>query len=87
MDFDYSKLLGRIKEYGYTQETLAKEIGITESSMSLKLNNKAPFKQIEIRLICQVLEIADEDIGVYFFTPKVRKTRTDEEAAECVEGG
>lgn len=77
MEFDYSKLLGRIREYGYTQETLAKEIGVTESSMSLKLNNKAPFKQIEIRLICKILRIADREIGAYFFVPKVRKTRTD----------
>lgn len=87
MEFDYSKLLGRIKEYGYTQETLAKEIGITESSMSLKLNNKAPFKQIEIRLACKILEITDEEIGVYFFAPKVRKSRTEESATVCVEGG
>ena len=76
MEFDYSKLLGRIRECGYTQETLAKEIGITESSMSLKLTNKTPFKQIEIRLICKVLKIQSNEIGVYFFTPKVRKTRT-----------
>ena len=76
MEFDYSKLLGRIKECGYTQETLAKEIGITESSMSLKLTNKTHFKQIEIRLICKVLKIQSSEIGVYFFTPKVRKTRT-----------
>ena len=76
MEFDYSKLLGRIREHGYTQETLAKEIGVTESSMSLKLNNKAPFKQIEIRLVCKILDIADHDIGLYFFAPRVRKTRT-----------
>ena len=77
MEFDYSKLLGRIRECGFTQETLAKEIGITESSMSLKLTNKTPFKQIEIRLICKVLNIQRSEIGVYFFTPKVRKTRTE----------
>lgn len=79
MKFDYSKLLGRIKEFGYTQETLAKEIGITESSMSLKLNNKAYFKQIEIRRICKVLSIADSEIGVYFFALEVRESRTDYE--------
>lgn len=79
MEFDYSKLLGRIKEFGYTQETLAREIGINESSMSLKLNNNAFFKQVEIRRICEVLEIADDEIGLYFFTPKVRKTRTEDE--------
>jgi transcriptional regulator with XRE-family HTH domain len=79
MGFDYSKLLGRIKEFGYTQESLAKEIGITVASMSLKLNNKANFKQREIRSICKVLKIPCGEIGIYFFTLKVRKTRTKEE--------
>ena len=73
MQFDYSKLLGRIKECGFTQETLAKRIGIAESSMCLKLNNKAGFRHREIFLICEVLKIAEDEIGVYFFTLKVRK--------------
>lgn len=67
MEFNYSKLLGRIKEFGFTQETLAKEIGITKASMSLKLNNKAYFKQYEIRAICKILNISDDEVGVYFF--------------------
>ena len=72
MAFDYSKLLGRIKECGFTQETLAKHIGIAESSMCLKLNNKANFRHSEIYLICKALGIGNSEIGVYFFTPKVR---------------
>lgn len=72
MGFDYSKLLGRIKECGFTQETLAKHIGIAESSMCLKLNNKAYFRQIEIISICKALKIAISEIGAYFFTIKVR---------------
>lgn len=72
MVYDYSKLLGRIKECGFTQETLAKHIGITKSSMSLKLNNKASFRQIEIFSICVALDIGSGEVGVYFFTPKVR---------------
>lgn len=72
MAFDYSKLLGRIKEYGFTQESLAKHIGIAESSMCLKLNNKGNFRHNEIFLICEALRIAISEIGVYFFTQKVR---------------
>lgn len=72
MLFDYSKLLGRIKECGFTQETLAKHIGIAESSMCLKLNNKANFKHIEIFRICNALKIVISEIGIYFFTTKVR---------------
>lgn len=73
MEFDYSKLLGRIKECGFTQKTLAKHIGIAESSMCLKLNNKANFAHSEMYLISEALKIAVSEIGVYFFTPKVRK--------------
>ena len=71
--FDYSKLLGRIKEYGFTQERIASEIEVSESTLSLKLNNKAFFTQKEIIYICALLEIAYSDIGVYFFTPRVQE--------------
>lgn len=72
MAFDYSKLLGRIKECGFTQETLAKEVGISKGTMSLKLNNKANFGQVEIFAICVALKIPTHEIGAYFFTKKVR---------------
>lgn len=73
MAFDYSKLLGRIRECGFTQESLAKRIGIAKSSMCLKLNNKANFTHPEVFLICEALNIEAGKIGVYFFTPKVRQ--------------
>ena len=51
MQNDYSKLLGRMKECGMTQEALACAIGISESTLNLKLNNKGVFTQKEIRNI------------------------------------
>ena len=74
MQFDFSKLLGRIKECGYTQEQLADEIGITKTTLNLKLNNKANFTLPEMEKIRRVLCIAVEEMGVYFFTPKVQET-------------
>ena len=73
MHFDYSKLLGRIRERGITQEMLAKAIGMTAATLSLKLNNKAVFKQSEIKRICAALEIEDADILGYFFTQEVQE--------------
>ena len=70
MQFDFSKLLGRIKEFGYTQESLAEEIGISKVTMSLKLNNKAFFTQPEIEKIRKALLIPRDEVGVYFFYPK-----------------
>lgn len=73
MQFDFSKLLGRIKEYGYTQERLAEEISMTKTTMSLKLNNKAYFTQPEIEKIRRILNIDAEEVGVYFFALKVQE--------------
>lgn len=68
MSFDYSKLLGRMREKNITQEVLAERIGNTPSTLSLKLNNKAKFKQPEIADICKILDISSNLIGTYFFT-------------------
>lgn len=73
MQFDFSKLLGRIKEYGYTQERLAEEVGMAKTTLSLKLNNKASFTQPDIEKIRKILHIDIGEIGVYFFTPKVQE--------------
>ena len=73
--YNYSKLLGRMRERGVTQERLATEIGITEATLSAKLNNKFNFKADEIDSICRVLDISNEEIGEYFFAPKVWKSK------------
>lgn len=72
--YDYAKLIGRIKEYGFTHEQLAAKIGMSKSTLSFKLNNKAFFSQKEIRIICDLLEIEIAEIGLYFFTLKVQKS-------------
>lgn len=71
MSFDYSKLLGRMREKNITQEVLAERIGNTPATLSLKLNNKAKFKQSEIADICKILDISSNLIGTYFFTIRV----------------
>lgn len=67
MKRNYSKLLGRIKECGLTQEQLAKAIGKNKSTLSAKLNGKSPFTAKEIDDICRVLNISNDEIGDYFF--------------------
>lgn len=68
MHYNYSKLLGRIKEHGYSQERLAKEIGKNKSTVNAKLNGKNAFTTKEIDDICKVLDISNSEIGDYFFT-------------------
>lgn len=72
MAYEYSKLLGRITEKFGTQGRFAEALGMSERSLSLKLNSKTPFKQPEIIKACSLLEIENDDIPVYFFTIKVQ---------------
>ncbi len=69
--FDYSKLRGKIREHGFTQEGLAKELNVAPATLSLKLNNASEFTQSEIREICGLLNISGKEISDYFFSRKV----------------
>ena len=66
--FNYSKLLGRIKECGLNQKKLAVIMDKDESTISAKLNNLSYFTQKEIDEICKILDIPNEAIVDYFFT-------------------
>ncbi len=70
--YDYSKLLGRMKEKGYTQAALAAVLGISEVTLNLALNNNRDFRQSEINTICckDCLNINVIDIPIYFFSHK-----------------
>lgn len=67
MAYNYRKLLGRIRECGLTHKELAEKIGITKGTLSLKLNCKNDFNASEMGAICDVLDIPETEIGIYFF--------------------
>ena len=67
MPYDYSKLYGLIAEKCGTQAVFAEKIGLSERSVSLKLNGKIGWKQREIMNACTVLGIDTCDIPTYFF--------------------
>ena len=67
MPYNYSKLLGRIVEKTGTQSNFADRMGLSERSVSLKLNGKVGWKQNEIVKACEVLDIHESEIPVYFF--------------------
>lgn len=69
MPYNYAKLLGRIVEKVGTQSNFSEKMGLSERSVSLKLNGKVGWKQCEIAKACEVLEISGNDIPTYFFTP------------------
>lgn len=73
--FDYSKLKGRIIEKYETQGKFATANGISNRSMSLKLNNGIGLSQEEILRWCYMLDIDTSEISAYFFKQKVSKTK------------
>lgn len=72
MKFDYSKLRGRIVEKFGTQIDFSKAVRMSERTLSLKLNGKRFFTQDEIALVTDILDIPENEIPLYFFTPKVQ---------------
>lgn len=77
MSFDYSKLLGRIVEKYGTQYNFAIAIGLSERSLSLKLNHKVPWKDVEIYKALELLEISEDRIFEYFFSAKSSNVLTN----------
>lgn len=64
---DYSRLLGKIKEKGFTQATVAKEIGISETTFNKKLNSNSEFRQSEMRDILTTLGEPLSKLEYFFY--------------------
>lgn len=72
MEFDYSKLSGKIIEVFGKQSTFAKAMGLSERSVSLKMTSQRYFRQPEIAKAIQLLGLELTDIPAYFFAIKVQ---------------
>lgn len=67
----YAKLRGRIKEFFGTEKAFAEAMGMCRAAISNRLNGKTPWHTDDICKAKELLQIADEEIALYFFTPKV----------------
>lgn len=67
--FDYSKLLGKMREKGVTQEEVASKIGISSNALRNKLKGRSSFNVGEIWAISLYLGITGE-VQDYFFCLK-----------------
>lgn len=72
MIFDYNKLKGKIKEKYKSQSNFALIIGWSNRTLSLKLNGKRAWTQVDICKATKLLDLEEKDIQTYFFTPKVQ---------------
>lgn len=73
MAFNYSKLKGKIVEKFGTQAAFAKALGVSQRTLSLKMQSKIYFRQDEINKAMHLLEIPLDDTREYFFTTKVQE--------------
>ncbi|HEL2071538.1 TPA: DUF739 family protein [Streptococcus suis] len=73
MSKDFSKLSGRIVEKFGTQYNFATAIGLSERSLSLKLNNKVGWKDEEMEKAIELLDLDITEIPSYFFTYNVQE--------------
>lgn len=61
-------LFETIREFGDTQSQLARMLGVTESTLSWKINGRAEFKQSEIKAIADRYGLTGEEIKSMFFS-------------------
>lgn len=66
--YDYSELKGDIKKVFGTQSAFAKAIGMSEPTLSLKLNNNAEWSQDEMESTLALLHAGIGKLVPYFFT-------------------
>ena len=69
---DFSKLSGKIVEKYGTQYNFAIALGLSERSLSLKLNNKVGWRDEEMERAIDLLDLDLNDIPAYFFTNLVQ---------------
>ena len=73
-NYDFSKLRGRIIEKYGNISNFVKETSLSEPTVYNKLNGQIEFKQSEILEFCNILNISDQEIHIYFFTIIVKKS-------------
>lgn len=66
-----NKLKGRMVELGITQDEMAKELNIAQSTLNLKLNGKRPMQIAEAEAISNMLKINTGEFGIYFFSLEI----------------
>ena len=70
-----NKLLAKMVEHGYNQKKLAKELGVSENTLSDKLNGKRFFDTCAIDKICEILNIVDDAEKVNIFLTRPSQNR------------
>lgn len=70
VQFDYSKLKGRIAEIFKNQTAFVAKINMSVPTFIKKMNGEGYFNQREISEILSVLSLTTQDVPSYFFNIK-----------------
>lgn len=68
MPYRYDKLRGLIVEKYRSQKAFAEALGVTQNTITLKLQGDRGFSQKDIEQWAEKLKIPREDYYLYFFT-------------------
>ena len=71
MEYDYSRLKGKMVEFYETNTAFAKAMGMGRVSLYRKLHNQSEWTQDEMERAMTLLKIPRSSIRAYFFTHKV----------------
>lgn len=71
-----AKLQGKIKECGYTLNTLAKAINLSQTGLFNKIHNHREFVVSEIQKISILLLLSEQEIQELFFAKDVELNST-----------
>ena len=62
-----NKVKGRIVELGLNQQDVAKAMGLSQSTLSLKINNARPMALSEVEELAKLLQLKFPEYEAYFF--------------------
>ena len=62
-----NKLKAKMVEKGYTQEQLAREMGISSAAFSRRMANVSDFAVGEVGVLIEILDIAESELVPIFF--------------------
>lgn len=75
----FRRLRGKIVEVFDTQSAFADKIGVTEQTVTAKLNGRSEFSRTDIVTWSNALGISNEQVGYYFFAENFQNGKVEVE--------
>lgn len=73
MAFDYSKLIGRIREKGHTLKGLSEKLGYSHTYLSINTRHGKTLTNKTMKELINELEIPEYELGSYFLKERINE--------------